>query len=149
MKIDDINRIILRTLASDGRISNVDLAEKSGLSPSACLRRTQELERANIIKGYRAVIDHDALGIGFIAYVTVCLSDHSATAQKAFERAIDAAPEVKECHGIAGNFEYVLRIETCDLKSYRRFHKAVLGELPQVASMSTYVVMGSPKDDRA
>lgn len=149
MKIDDINRTILRTLASDGRISNIDLAKKSGLSPSACLRRVQELERANIIKGYRAVIDPDALGIGFAAYVTVRLSDHSTSAQKAFERAIDNAPEVKECHGVAGNFEYLLRVETADLASYRRFHMAVLGELPQVRSMSTYVVMGSPKDDRA
>lgn len=148
-KLDEISRRILRELARDGRISNLELADRVGLSPSACLRRVQDLERAGVIAGYRAVLDPAKLGIGFLAYVTVGLSTHTKAAQEAFERAIARAPEVRECHNITGNVEYLLRIEAADLAAYKHFHTDVLGALPQVATLTTYVVMGSPKDDRA
>ncbi len=86
--LDDIDRRILRVLSQDGRISNVDLAGKVGLSPSACLRRVQELERRDIIQGYRAQLNAAALGIGFLAYVTVGLSRHTKQEQADFEAAI-------------------------------------------------------------
>lgn len=149
VKIDQINERILQTLARDGRISNVGLAEKVGLSPSACLRRVQELERSGVIKGYRAVLDRTALGAGFTAYLAVGLSDHSKASQEAFERSIARAPEVTECHNITGSIEYLLRIEVADLASYKGFHTEVVGTLPQVNSLTSYVVMGSPKDERA
>jgi len=148
-KLDEISRRILRELARDGRISNLELADRIGLSPSACLRRVQDLERAGIIAGYRAVFDPAKLGVGFLAYVTVGLSTHTKAAQEAFERAIARAPEVRECHNITGNVEYLLRIEAADLAAYKHFHTDVLGALPQVATLTTYVVMDSPKDDRA
>lgn len=148
-KIDQINERILRELSGDGRISNLDLAERVGLSPSACLRRVQELERSGVIKGYRAVLDRNALGSGFVAYVTVGLNAHTKDAQEAFERAISRAPEVRECHNITGAVEYLLRIEAASLEAYKSFHTDVLGTLPQVHSITSYVVMGSPKDERA
>lgn len=148
-KIDQINQNILRELTRDGRISNLDLAERVGLSPSACLRRVQELERSGVIQGYRAVIDPAALGRGFTAYMAVGLSLHTKAAQEAFERSIARAPEVRECHNITGTVEYLLRVEAADLADYKRFHTDVLGTLPQVSSITTYVVMGSPKDERA
>ncbi|GAB1362636.1 Lrp/AsnC family transcriptional regulator [Rhodobacter sp.] len=148
-KIDDTNRRILRELTRDGRQTNLQLAERVGLSPSACLRRVQEMERAGIIKGYRAVLDPDKLGIGFTAYVTVGLNSHTKSAQEAFERAIARAPQVRECHNITGTVEYLLRVETADLPSYKHWHTDVLGVLPQVQSVTTFVVMGSPKDERA
>ncbi|MFK8054226.1 MAG: Lrp/AsnC family transcriptional regulator [Woeseiaceae bacterium] len=149
MKIDSINRKILQKLTENGRISNIDLAEAVGLSPSTCLRRVQELERAGVITGYRAVLDASSMGIGFVAYVAVGLSDHSKKSQLAFERSVVKSPEVTECHNTTGTFEYLLRIEVSDLSAYKTFHTDVLGMLPQVNAISSYVVMGSPKDDRA
>ena len=148
-KMDDANRRILRELARDGRISNLELADRVGLSPSACLRRVQELERNGVILGYRAVLDPAAMGVGFVAYMTVGLNEHTKAAQLAFERAVSRAPEVRECHNITGNREYLLRIEAADLAAYKRFHTDVLGTLPMLAAITTYVVMGSPRDDRA
>lgn len=148
-KIDDINTRILRILGADGRISNLELAERAGLSPSACLRRVQELERSGVIKGYRAVMDRSKLGIGFVAYVTVGLNSHTKAAQEAFERAIARAPEVRECHNVTGTVEYLLRVEAADLAGYKHWHTEVLGVLPQVQAITTFVVMDSPKDDRA
>jgi DNA-binding Lrp family transcriptional regulator len=149
MMIDEINKRILQALRRDGRISNVELAEKVGLSPSACLRRVQELERSGIIKGYRAVLDPAALGRSFVAYVAVGLSDHSKASQEDFERAMLAAGEVRECQNVTGTVEYILRVEVSDLRAYKTFHTEVLGTLPQVNSITTYVVIGAPKDERA
>ncbi|MFY0597016.1 MAG: Lrp/AsnC family transcriptional regulator [Cognatishimia sp.] len=148
-KLDQINEQILQVVSRDGRISNLELAERVGLSPSACLRRVQELEREGVISGYRAVLDRNKRGIGFVAYVTVGLNQHTKTAQEAFERAISQAPEVIECHNITGAVEYLLRVEATDLVAYKTFHTDVLGILPQVHSITSYVVMGSPKDERA
>lgn len=140
---------ILRVLEYDGRITNLELAAKVGLSPSACLRRVQEMERSGTIKGYRAVTNRAAMGKGFTAYIGVGLSEHSRAAQKAFERAVALSPEVRECHNVTGAIEYLLRIEVTDLEDYKRFHTDVLGTLPQVSSLTTYVVMESSKDERA
>jgi Lrp/AsnC family transcriptional regulator, leucine-responsive regulatory protein len=148
-KLDDIDSRILRELTRDARQSNLQLADRIGLSPSACLRRVQALERAGIIKGYRAILDPTRLGIGFVAYVTVGLGTHTKAAQEAFERAVARASEVRECHNITGTVEYLLRIEVPDLAAYKHWHTEVLGTLPQVRAITTYVVMGSPKDDRA
>ncbi len=148
-KDDHLNRRILQELTRDGRISNLDLAERVGLSPSACLRRVQELERAGVIKGYRAVLDPAANGVGFIAYVTVGLSKHTQKDQRAFEAAITRAAEVRECHNVTGTIEYMLRIETRDLAAYKHFHTEVLGAIPQVSTITSYIVMESPKDERA
>jgi DNA-binding Lrp family transcriptional regulator len=149
IKLDSINNRILHELVHDGRISNAELAHKVGLSPSACLRRVQELERSGVIQGYRAILNRAALGSGFTAYIAVGLSDHTKVAQEAFERSIATSPEVRECHNITGVFEYLLRVEVEDLSAYKIFHTDVLGTLAQVNSITTYVVMGSPKDERA
>ncbi|MFX0545397.1 Lrp/AsnC family transcriptional regulator [Roseovarius sp. S1116L3] len=147
--MDKINERILQELERDGRISNIQLAERCGLSPSACLRRVQDLERRGVIAGYRAVLNRSAMGVGFVAYATVGLNSHTKASQEAFERAMSAAPEVVECHNITGSVEYLLRIEVADLPSYKTFHTDVIGVLPQVNAITSYVVMGSPKDARA
>lgn len=149
IKLDNINNRILHELVQDGRMSNAELADRVGLSPSACLRRVQELEREGVISGYRAQLNHAALGVGFTAYIAVGLSDHTKAAQEAFERSIVVSPEVRECHNITGAFEYLLRVEVADLNAYKVFHTDVLGTLAQVNSITTYVVMDSPKDERA
>jgi DNA-binding Lrp family transcriptional regulator len=148
-KEDAIDERILRELSRDGRISNLDLAARVGLSPSACLRRVQSLQRNGVIAGYRAVIDRTARGVGFTAYIGVSLGEHSKTVQQAFERAVSRAPEVIECHNTTGTIEYLLRVECTDLVAYKAFHTDVLGNLPHVTAITTYVVLGSPKDLRA
>ncbi len=147
--MDDIDRRILQTLRCDGRITNADLAAAVGLSPSACLRRVQELERTGVIAGYRAVLDRAAMGIGFTAYVAVGLAEHHKKNQAAFERAMATAPQVKECHNVTGAIEYLLRVEVEDLAAYKAFHTEVLGAVPQVSTITSYIVMETSKDERA
>lgn len=147
--MDEINERILRELSRDGRISNLELADRVGLSPSACLRRVQDLEKRGVIQGYRAVLNRQALGQGFVAYVTVGLSNHTKASQETFERAMSAAPQVRECHNITGTVEYLLRVEVADLPSFKYFHTEVLGTVPHVDAITTFIVMGSPKDERA
>ena len=89
--IDQISQKILRELSKDGRISNLELASRVGLSPSACLRRVQDLERTGVISGYRAILNPSKRGINFVAYVAVGLGDHSKQSQEAFERSIARA----------------------------------------------------------
>jgi len=149
IRIDDINRKILRVLSENGRISNLDLADRVALSPSACLRRVQELERAGVISGYRAVLNPVAMGVGFVAYIGVGLNEHTKAAQEGFERALHQSSEVVECHNITGTIEYLLRIECADMAAYKVFHTDVLGTLPHVSSITSYIVMDSPKDLRA
>lgn len=148
-KLDEISARILRELSRDGRISNLQLAERVGLSPSACLRRVAALERSGVIRGYRAVLDPGAMGHGFAAYLTVSLNEHTKAAQEGFERAVARCPEVRECHNITGAVEYLLRVEVADLAAFKLFHTERLGVLPQVRQIVTHVVMGSPKDERA
>jgi len=149
IEMNEIDKKILRELRRDGRISNLALAERVGLSPSACLRRVTALERSGVIRGYRAVLDPVRMGVGFVAYVAVGLNLHTKAAQEAFERAMEGTPEVTECHNITGTVEYLLRVEARDLADYKRFHTEVLGTVKQVNSITSYVVMGSPKDGRA
>lgn len=148
-KIDAINAQILHELETDGRISNAELADRVGLSASACLRRVQEMERSGLIQGYRAVLDRVRLGGAVTVFVMVGLSAHLRRDAAAFEAAMLAAPEVRECHNITGAVEYLLRVEVDDLAAYKRFHADTLGRVPQVASITSYISLASPKDMRA
>lgn len=140
-----IDRQILQELQRDGRLSNLALSQRVGLSPSACLRRVQALEQSGVIAGYRAVLNPAAMGQGFVAYLEVGLTDHSKAGQEGFERAVARSPEVVECHNVTGRTEYLLRVEVADIAAYKRFHTDVLGTLPQLGSIVTFVVLGTPK----
>lgn len=145
--MDRYNERILQELKKDGRITNAQLADKIGLSASACLRRVQELEKTGVIAGYKAIIDSTKLGKGFKAFVTVGLSTHTKEAQRSFEQAIVQSKEVLGCHNVTGEFEYLLQVETEDLSSYKTFHTNVLGDIEHVAKITTLVVMESVKDE--
>lgn len=147
--MDAIDRKILLTLEGDGRITNSNLASQVGLSASACLRRVQELEKNGYIKGYRAVLDRGRLGGEITIFVMVGLSAHLAKDAREFEQAMAAAQEVRECHNITGAVEYLLRVEVDSLERYKRFHSDTLGVLPQVASITSHISLGSSKDLRA
>jgi len=145
-KIDKFNEDILRTLQMDGRISNIDLAKAVGLSPSACLRRVQDLERSGVIQGYRAIVDPKTLGREVVIFVMVGLSGHLLKDTQAFEAAMDLAPEVLECHNITGSVEYLLRVEVAELSAYKAFHSNRLGTLPMVGTITSHIVLGASKD---
>jgi Lrp/AsnC family transcriptional regulator, leucine-responsive regulatory protein len=149
MTNDAIDARILQALETDGRISNLQLAERIGLSPSACLRRVQALEAQGVIKGYRAVLDRARLGSGLTVFVMVGLSGQLKRDALAFEEAMADAPEVRECHNVTGSVEYLLRVEVADLAAYKRFHSDTLGVLGQVSSITSHVCLGSSKDLRA
>lgn len=146
--MDQIDRNILRELEGDGRLSNTALAGRVGLSPSACLRRVQELEKEGLIKGYRAVLDRARLGGAITIFVMVGLNAQLSKDARAFEAAMAEADEVRECHNITGSVEYLLRVEVDSLEAYKSFHADVLGVLPQVASMTSHISLGSSKDLR-
>ena len=146
--MDQIDRKILHALESDGRISNSALASAVGLSPSACLRRVQELERSGLIRGYRAVLDRSRLGGAVTIFVMVGLNAHLSKDARQFEAVMEEAPEVRECHNITGSVEYLLRVEVEDLAAYKTFHADTLGTLPQVASITSHISLGSSKDMR-
>lgn len=147
--MDVIDERILQQLTRDGRVSNAELGERVGLSASACSRRVHELERKRIILGYRAVLDGAAMGRGFTAYVAVGLSQHTKDEQLSFEQAMAASSAVRECHNVTGTIEYLLRVEVGSLAAYKHFHTEVLGALPQVRTITSYIVMESPKDERS
>lgn len=146
--IDRTSDKILSVLEAKGRMSNQDLAAAVGLSPSACLRRVQEMERRGIIRGYRAIIDRSAYQSAITVFVMVGLGRQLKKDAQEFEHAMEAAREVKECHNISGGVEYLLRVEVHDLQDFKRFHSDVLGTLTQVASITSHFCLGTAKDVR-
>jgi Lrp/AsnC family transcriptional regulator, leucine-responsive regulatory protein len=139
--MDEVDRAILAVLAKDGRISNADLAEQVGLSPSPCLRRVRRLEELGVIRGYQALIDPAAVGRGLRVFAGVRLARHSRADVVAFERAVTALPEVVFCHHITGNYDYLLHVEVADLSAYEDFHANRLAGLPGIAAVNSYVTM--------
>ena len=101
-----------------------------------------------MIRGYRAVLDRSALDAGFTVFTTIALSDHKKESQREFERVIKTAPQVRECHNVAGSFEYLLRIEVADLNAYKAFHTNVLGTISVLRNITSYISMESIKDER-
>ena len=139
--MDDVDRSILDVLDQDGRISNAELAERVGLSPSPCLRRMRRLERTGVIRGYRAVIDPAAINRSLKVLVGVRLVRHARTDVVAFENAVIELPEVQCTYHVAGNFDYILQVEVADLPAYEDFHAHRLAALPSVAAVTSYMTM--------
>ena len=139
--MDEVDRAILAVLEKDGRISNADLAEQVGLSPSPCLRRVRRLEEIGVIRGYQALIDPAAVGRGLRVFAGVRLVRHARADVVAFERAVVALSEVVFCHHITGNYDYLLHVEVADLPAYEDFHANRLASLPGVAAVNSYVTM--------
>jgi Lrp/AsnC family transcriptional regulator, leucine-responsive regulatory protein len=120
-ELDAIDRRIIAELQADARLSNVELADKVGLSPSPCLRRVKRLEREGYIEGYRAALRRDRIGLGFSAFVEVKIDGHANQCALKFEEAINAMPEVIACHLVSGEADYFLEVVVPDLEHYQRF----------------------------
>jgi len=135
--LDRIDIAILETLQQDGRISNAALAEKVGLSQSACSRRLDNLEKLGVIKGYHAHLCNTALGHEMTVIVHILLSGQFEKTLTEFEAAIKRCPNVLSCHLMSGEYDYILRIAARDLKDYERIHKEWLSTMPHVTRINS------------
>ncbi|SNT39888.1 MULTISPECIES: Lrp/AsnC ligand binding domain-containing protein [unclassified Tardiphaga] len=145
--IDKIDRKILAVLQADGRIANVELAEKVGLSPTSIGERLKRLQREGYIEGYGARLNPQMLGLGLLVFVEVLLDKTTPDVFERFARAVRLAPEVLECHMVAGGFDYLVKARVADMSAYRRFLGESLLALPGVRESRTYAVMEEVKRD--
>ncbi|MFB9125817.1 Lrp/AsnC family transcriptional regulator [Paraburkholderia dipogonis] len=143
--LDEIDRRILRTLQEDGRIQNVELAEKVGLSPSPCLRRVRLLEEAGVIERYVALLNASKIGVGLTVFVRVWLKSQDAKTVDKFTAEIQRIPEIVECHLMAGDSDFLLRVVSADLDAYRRFQAEHLTRIDSVQSVKTEIPMQKVK----
>jgi Lrp/AsnC family transcriptional regulator, leucine-responsive regulatory protein len=143
--MDKLDRAILSHLVSDGRLANTELADRVGLSPSPCLRRVRNLERAGIITGYHANVDLTALGRGLQVLVHVEMAIQDRATIDAFEAAVTQIDEVTECRRMFGHPDYLLWISTSDLDSYERLYIDKLTSLPGVARTNSQFTMKTVK----
>ncbi len=133
--IDSIDRRILEVLQKDGRITNANLAERVNLSPSACHRRVQQLEKAGFIKDYVALLDPKLMGRPSTVFVEITLSGQADEVLDAFEREVAKIPDVLECHLMAGTADYLLKVVAFDTEHFARIHRRYLAKLPGVAQL--------------
>jgi len=146
LDLDGYDRAILKTLERNGRITVTDLAERVGLSKTPCQIRMKRLEARGYIRGYAAVMDYGLLDTNHIAFVQVRLTDTRAAALQAFNEAVADVTEIEECHMMAASFDYILKVRTKDIASYRTVLGETISELPYVASTSTFVCMEAVKE---
>ena len=137
MSLDTIDENILRVLQRKGRMSNADLSEKVGLSASACHRRVQRLEAEGYIKDYVALLDARKIGMATTVFVEITLSAQADEVLEAFEKAVALVPDVLECHLMAGNADYILKVVAEDTEDFARIHRQYLTRLPGVAQMQS------------
>ncbi|MDO8886101.1 Lrp/AsnC family transcriptional regulator [Candidatus Oleimmundimicrobium sp.] len=137
MRLDQIDRRILHVLQREGRISNADLAERINLSASACHRRVQRLETEGYIRDYVALLDLRRIGKPTTVFVEIKLNSQSDETLEAFERGITRIPDVLECHLMAGEADYLLKLVVEDTDDFARIHRQYLARLPGVAQMQS------------
>jgi Lrp/AsnC family transcriptional regulator, leucine-responsive regulatory protein len=144
--LDAFDRKIIDVLRGDGRIAITDLAARVGLSKTPCQVRVKRLIANGTIRGFRAIVDPERLGLDHIAFAEVKLSDTREEALAAFRNAVLKISEVEECHMIASSFDYLLKVRTADIRRYREVLGERISSLPHVASTSTFVAMETIRD---
>lgn len=145
VKLDAIDRNILNELQRDGRLPNIELAQRVHLSPSACLRRVKHLEDAGVIAQYVALLNPRAIGKQGISYTIINLERMTTAALAAFEAAVLACPDILDCFYVAGTNDYVIRFAYKDAEDLERFHTDVLMQLPEVARSNSMLVLRTIK----
>jgi Lrp/AsnC family leucine-responsive transcriptional regulator len=143
--LDAIDRRIVAALQADGRLSNLELADRVGLSPSPCLRRVRRLESEGYIEAYRAVLRRQRVGLGFSVFLGVKLSEHANAHADAFDAAVLAMPEVIACHIVSGPADYMLEVVVPDLEHYQRFLLGKLLNLPIVREVQSNIAIQTLK----
>ncbi len=148
-QLDAIDREILAALQSDGRLSNVELAERVHLSPSACLRRVKQLEDAGVIGQYVALLNAKALGQHGTCFSIINLQTMNEGKLKVFEQAVRDEPEILDCFYVAGSNDYLIRFSYRDAEDLERFHAQVLMRLPGVERSNSMLVLRTVKKTTA
>jgi DNA-binding Lrp family transcriptional regulator len=146
--MDAVDRKILAELQNDGRLTVTDLAARVGLSISPCHRRLRELERAGVIRGYRAIVDPKAVGLTFEALLFVTMRQEDRDTLLGFEAALAAIPNVVQAQRLFGDPDYLLRIVTADLAAYQQLEDDTLAALPGVQRLTSTLVMKQVVNDR-
>jgi Lrp/AsnC family leucine-responsive transcriptional regulator len=139
--LDEFDRKIVAALRGDGRMTVTDLADRIGLSKTPTQQRLKRLVDGGVIRGFRAIVDPARLGLDHVAFTEVKLSDTREKALGEFNAAVLRVPEIEECHMLASNFDYLLKVRTANIRDYRRVLGERISSLPHVASTSTYVAM--------
>ena len=147
--LDRVDRRILALLQSDGRMSNLALAQAVHLSPTAVLERVRRLVREKFILGYEAKLNPQKLGAALLVFIEVVLDRSSPDVFDQFKAAVSNRPEIMECHMVAGGFDYLLKTRVADMPAYREFLGSVLLSLPGVRETHTYAVMEEVKNSQA
>ena len=145
--VDKIDRRILTILQEDGRLPNIQLAERIGLSATATSERTRFLVQERFIRGFGAKLNPQKLGFGLLVFVEVVLDKTTPDAFKRFAEAARHSPEVLECYMVAGGFDYLIKTRLGDMAAYRRFLGEILLAFPGVRETRTYAVMDEIKND--
>jgi len=143
--LDAIDRRIISTLQENGRLSNVELADRVGLSPSPCLRRVRRLERHGYIEAYRAILQRKLVGLGLTVFIGVKIDGHANDKAEAFQEAVIAMPETISCHLIAGDIDYLIEVVVPDLDHYQRYLVEKLLDLPIVREVRSYIAIQTLK----
>ncbi|KFZ37224.1 leucine-responsive transcriptional regulator [Shewanella mangrovi] len=143
--LDRIDRNILNELQNDGRMSNVELSKRVGLSPTPCLERVKRLEKQGYIKGYNAQVNPQLLGASLLIFVEITLSRDTPDVFDKFNRAVQLLDTIQECHLVSGDFDYLLKTRVEDMSAYRKLLGETLLKLPAVSDTRTYVVMEEVK----
>ena len=146
VKLDRIDLRILRDLQEEGRITNVELARRAGISPPPCLRRVRALEETGCILGYHADIDAEALGFGVTVFANVGLHSQAENDLSAFETLVKSWPEVRECHMLAGETDFLLKIVATDWDAYQRFLTTQLTAAPNVSVVKSALAVRTSKN---
>jgi Lrp/AsnC family transcriptional regulator len=144
-EFDQLDTAILAHLQEDSTISNADLAQKIGLSPSACLGRTKRLRQTGVIRGFVAIVDEHRVGLEVTTYVFVSLQPHDRETTELFLKSINDIPNVMECHNISGVHDYLLKIISPSIRAYRDFVIDTLIEVPGVGKVESTVVLSTEK----
>ena len=145
MNLDDIDRRLLAELQAEGRVTNVELAQRVGLTAPPCLRRVRALEDAGVIRGYHADLDAGKLGFTIMVFALVSLKSQAEEALRAFEDHVRALPEVRECHMLNGEIDFILKIVSRDLQAFQEFLTSKLTSAPNVASVKTSLTIRTAK----
>ncbi|AOJ03096.1 MULTISPECIES: Lrp/AsnC family transcriptional regulator [Burkholderia] len=145
MKFDAIDRRILQALQRDGRLQNVELAKEVSLSPSPCLRRVRLLEKAGVIERYVAVLNPAKVGKGLTVFTRVWLKEQDADTVDHFAEAVRQLPQVVECHLMAGDCDFLLRVVAADIDDYRQFQMHHLTRIKGVQSVKTEIPLQKVK----
>jgi len=147
--LDRIDKNILIELQKNGRISNVELSKRVGLSPTPCLERVKRLEKQGVIEGYKAVVNAEEVGASLLVFVEITLEKTAQDVFSDFSKSVSTFDEILECHLVSGSFDYLLKTRVKNMASYRKLLGDTLLRLPSVSASRTYVVMEEVKSNTA